>query len=119
MKKVINKGYTITVVSWENDCDNYRTQSKTVETLEEVQLIHKICKELFMLNDVGNSINGEAIGIIKEYIKNNPILKLSFDYISGLEWELMGSSEHHDFRVCESVSVVYSPEDIYLEEVNF
>jgi hypothetical protein len=35
MKKIINKGYTLTVVSWENDADNYKTISKTVQTKEE------------------------------------------------------------------------------------
>ena len=44
---------------------------------------------------------------------------LVFDYFHNFAWELMGSSECYDFRVCESVTVVYSPEDIYLEEIKF
>ena len=77
MKKVINKGYTITVVSWENDGDNYKTKSITVETIEEARVIHKICKELFMLYDVGNSMNNEAKPIIKEYLQYNPEIEMS------------------------------------------
>jgi hypothetical protein len=119
MKKVLEKGYTITVVSWENDGDNYKTKSKTVKTIEEARVIHKICKELFMLNDVGNSMDNEAKSLIKEYLQDNHEMKMSYDNVKKLAWELMGSSEYYDFRVCESVQVVYSPEDIYLEEVNF
>lgn len=31
----------------------------------------------------------------------------------------MGESEFYEFRVCESCTVTYSPEDIYLDIVEF
>ena len=45
--KIASKGYTIEVVSWENDGDFYQTQRMTVETESEARKIQKICKELF------------------------------------------------------------------------
>ena len=119
---VIEKGYTLTVTSWENDGDNYNTESMTVETLEEARRIYRVCNELFKSDDeggVGNSMSGESEEVIEEYIENNPELKLTEGEIRDLSYDLMGSSEYYDYRVCESVSVTYSPEDIYLEKIEF
>jgi hypothetical protein len=121
---VIEKGYTLEVTSWENDLDNYNTESMTVETLEEARRIYRVCTELFKScnngeGGIGNSMSGECEDVIEEYIKDNPELNLDEDTISNLAYELMGSSEYYDYRVCESVSVTYSPEDIYLEKIEF
>jgi hypothetical protein len=118
---VIEKGYTLTVTSWENDGDNYRTESMTVETLEEARRIYRVCNELFKSDEggVGNSMDGESEEAIEEYIENNPELNLTEEEIRDLSYDLMGSSEYYDYRVCESVSVTYSPEDIYLEKIEF
>jgi hypothetical protein len=121
---VIEKGYTLEVTSWENDGDNYNTESMTVETLEEARRIYRVCTELFKScnkseGGIGNSMSGECEDVIEEYIKDNPELNLDEDTISNLAYELMGSSEYYDYRVCESVSVTYSPEDIYLEKIEF
>ena len=123
--KVINKGFTITVVSWENDGDSDATNSITVLDLEEARKINKICKELFKsYNDeeggIGNSMDGEADDVIADYIEDNPELNLSVDYINNIASDLMGGgSDCYDYRVCESVKITYSPEDIYLEEIIF
>jgi hypothetical protein len=131
MKKVINKGYTLTVVSWENDGDNYNTQSKTVETLEESEKLYNICKKVFVSchngeKGVGNSMGGKSKHVLFRYIKNNqdlfPDLTTEDDilnYFYNLSDELLGGSEYYDFRVCESCTVTYSPEDVYLEEIKF
>lgn len=117
--KVINKGYTIKVVSWENDGDNYKTKFKTVETKEELQKIIKICNEFFEV--VGNTSDGEENDFIKEYIENNKDLfeniENKHDYLIQLSWDLMGSSEYYDFRAIDSIEITYSPEDIYLEKI--
>lgn len=42
MIKAINKGYTITVTSWENDGDNYEINSKTVESLREARALYNL-----------------------------------------------------------------------------
>jgi len=118
---IIQKGYTLTVTSWENDGDNYKTESINVNTIEKAKRIHKICTELFHSEDggIGNSMGGECEEVIKEYIENNPELNLTKDEIEELSYELMGGSEYYDHRVYESVIVTYSPEDIYLEKIEF
>jgi len=132
-KKVISKGYTLEITSWENDGDNYRTKTKTVETKEEAEKLVKICNELFAgccngEGGVGNSMEGESDWVLLEYVEDHPDLfpeldptdeSAISDYFSNLAYELMGSSECYDFRVCESVTVTYSPEDVYLEEIKF
>jgi hypothetical protein len=132
MVKVIEKGYTLEVTSWENDGDNYNTESLTVDTIEEAKRIHTICTTLFKSGNngeggIGNSMDGEEDDTILEYVKNNPDLfpelegseEEIIDYIQELSRELMGNSEYYDYRVCASVLVTYSPEDIYLEEIKF
>lgn len=129
MKKVvgIKKGYTITVDSWENDGDLPQTISETVDTIEEAHRIYKICTELFPR--VGNSSDREDINILVEYIQENRNLfpvelqeknpSEIFDYFYELAGYLMGYSEYYDFRVCEKVTVTYSPEDILVDEITF
>ena len=118
--KVACKGYTIEVVSWENDGDNYRTQRMTVATKEEALKIKKICKDLFKTGGefgVGNSMDGEGQPLILAYMKSNPEMELTTGYINDCKYELMGGSEYYDFRVCESVQVTYLPEDVFAEEI--
>lgn len=133
MKKVIKKGYTLEVTSWENDGDHYSTKAKTVETREEAERLFKICTELFKScnngeGGVGNSIDSEENQTLFDYVEDNPELFLELiekdedeivDYFQNLADELMGSSDFYGFRVCESCQLTYSPEDIYLEEVIF
>jgi hypothetical protein len=131
MKLVINKGYTLEVTSWENDGDNYNTKFKTVDTLEEAFKLYKICKEVFnSRNGVGNSMCREDAYKLIRYVEENSNMFSDLeeedleednlvDYFQDLAYELMGSSEDYDFRVCESVEITYSPEDIYLKEIKF
>jgi hypothetical protein len=53
--KVVNKGYTLEVTSWENDGDNYKTKSLSFESKEEALAIRNMCLTLFK-----SSSNGEA-----------------------------------------------------------
>ena len=123
--KVVEKGYTLTVVSWENDGDYYQTNTMTVQTEEEARKIAKLCNELFIScnngeGGIGNTCDDEdeeANETIDNYIENNPELGLTRDEIIELDYELCGSSEYYIYRVCESVTVTYSPEDIYLEKI--
>ena len=81
--KVINKGYTITVTSWENDGDYYQTNTMTVQTEEEARKIAKLCNELFIScnngeGGIGNTCDDEdeeANETIDNYIENNMIDK--------------------------------------------
>lgn len=118
-RKVFSKGYTIICTSWENDGDNYNTLTYTVETKEEALLINKVCKELFdcIDNGIGNTTDKESFDEgIKTYIEDNP--ELTYDYILNINRKLLGTSEYYYSRVWEDSYIVYSPEDIYLEEIN-
>lgn len=121
MKKVINRGYTLEVISWENDGDNYNTRFKTVDTLEEASKLYKICSEVFQSchnsnYGVGNSMCGEEYYKLVTYVEKNPDMFPDLkgedleeytlgDYFKDIAYELMGNSEYYNFRVCESVEV--------------
>ncbi len=82
MKKVINKGYTVEVVSWENDGDNYRTKTKTYKTKEEAIAVKHMCDNLFKSatnngGGIGNLMDyetTEAYTVILNYFADNPTL---------------------------------------------
>ena len=119
--KVLEKGYRIECVSWENDADNYRTEYLTVDTLEEALSISKMMQELFTSeyrggigNTMGKWENSEKI--IQEYIDNNN-LKTDIDSVKDIVYDLMGSSEYYDYRVCESCKVYHIKEDVYAEVI--
>lgn len=135
-QKVINKGYTITVISWENDADNYRTKSITIEDKDEAIKIAKMAQKLFVScnNDeggIGNTNEGheeEANQTIIDYLNKYPNFfenqsEMSddelIDKIMEINYSLMGGSEWYYSRVLESIKVTYSPEDIHLEIIKF
>ncbi len=133
-KKILLKGYTITVTSWENDGDNNRTESMTVESKDEAQAIVKMCKKLFVSSNngeggIGNLMEDDteiAAQIILDYIQANPEIlqgkKLSdekiIDLVMDYNYNLMGGSEYYYSRVFESCDVVYSDSDIFTEAIN-
>lgn len=138
MKKVISKGYTISVTSWENDGDNYKTESMTVESKDEAKAIIKMCKKLFhsdnggignMMEDEGDKVNEMILKFLEKnpevketIISCNPKVKLNDNNISNFimdkyNYNLMGGSEYYYSRVCEKTEVTYSDKDIFLEEI--
>ena len=143
MIKQINKGYTLTVTSWENDADNYNTKSKTVETLEQAKVwfdMMQLCKsDNYQPNGVillGNSYNGftdkqeeVASNFLKEHHKillpDDSIEEIEEneenlpDWFSSLAGQLLGYGENYACRVMESCTITYSPEEIFVEEIKF
>jgi len=138
MKKVINKGYTLTVNSWENDGDAPQTKSKTVDTLEEAKVWYEmmqLCESQHnQPNDViklGNTYGGfdaEQEEVAKNFLKENHKILLPKDNIEEnednlVDWfrdlaaDLLGYGEDYDCRVMESCIVTYSNEDVFLEEI--
>lgn len=90
-KKVISKGYTVEVTSWENDGDNYRTKTCTYETLEEASAVKHMCDNLFQAcydeETVGNKMwdeMDECDWIIVKYFIKHPYLLL-LEYPDGFE----------------------------------
>ena len=144
-KLIVKKGYTLTVVSWENDGDNYNTNTKTVKTIEEAEAFYKLMQLCVSKNSnrkgLGNttddSFNTRQVKMIADFLRENPAaLKEFFEYNPDLDddniddedyvvyfdeikHDLLGSSEYYLCRVMESCTVTYSPNDIYLEEIKF
>jgi mevalonate kinase len=100
MKKVISKGFTITATSWENDGDNYKTKSMTVESEDEAKAIVEMCKTIFKScnnrdGGIGNTMDDEGESVkelIGEFMINHPVLIKDFlnenpGLIDGLDVE--------------------------------
>ena len=68
-KLVVKKGYTIEVTSWENDGDNYKTKTLTVDDKEQSIAILDMCKNLFTSHHdtdntgIGNMMDAECKNI--------------------------------------------------------
>ena len=148
-KKVISKGYTIEVTSWENDGDNYNTKHFTVDTIELAKSLYKLCTTVFVSSNnrkggIGNLSEDSASSaksIIMKFMIKHPNLYLGEDtpptdynededdedddenplVQSCMEWNfrLMGCSEYYYSRVMHKCSVTYSPVDVFLEEITF
>jgi hypothetical protein len=135
-RKVINKGYTLEIRSWENDGDLNSIKKVTYEDKELAIEIAKMCQNLFCSkndkgNGIGNTLNGDENEVFSEivnYVNEHPLLLQGDEikeenipeYIMEMyNDELLGYSEYYYSRVCESVKITYSPEDIYLEEIEF
>ena len=139
-KLVVNKGYTLTVVSWENDGDYYDTNFVTVDSLEKAEALFNLmllCKSknnnpngVIKLGNTGNEgFYEKQVELLYNFFKNNPILLTKSlenkdfkdddyeDYITDLFYQvvdgLLGNSEYCICRVMESCIITYSPEDIY------
>jgi hypothetical protein len=141
--KVVSKGYTVTCTSWENDGDNYNTNSVIVDSKEMAEALYQMCEVLFQSEGgrskgIGNSCDGgySAQTKIAEFIKQYPILmnedqvrelieieeedeELEFyeEICNHWKYKLLGSSEYYYCRVAETTTVSYSPEDIFVEQI--
>lgn len=138
---IIPAGYRITVVSWENDADNYNTE--TVEGYSELEA--KFAVELFKAFSSCNNRSNRGIGnlsgrdgdqekydsTIQEIVSRHPIALVSegfkdyftpsadgyHGYSEYLHEIGLGGTEYSISRVCESVKVEYVAQDIYIEDV--
>jgi hypothetical protein len=137
-KKIVSKGYTIEVVSWENDADNYATNYKTVATIEEVDAfieMMELCRDSCNSRDtrLGNTYDGDGFDetqkeVVLEFMEKNFTVLFPKNDISKLDEEslidlfvdkaqdLLSGGEFY-CRVCESYTVTYYPEDIYVDIV--
>jgi len=133
MKKVVSKGYTITVTSWENDGDNYNTLSLVEENKDKAKAIVEMCKTIFRscnngdggIGNMSEDDESSAAEVIIPFMKRHPILydnkeltdKELVNLCMKYNRELMGYSEWYYSRVFESCVVTYSDSDILTEEV--
>jgi len=132
-KKIAKKGYTLEVVSWENDGDDFRIERKTYQDKDKAIAVAKMCKELFCSKNnggdgVGNSMDNECYDQVVEYMKDNPELTKNhnceddedlWDLCCDYSYELMDGSDFYDFRVCEKVEIYYVPDDIFVNTIDF
>ena len=134
-QKVISKGFTLSVTSWENDGDNYATEQLTFESKDLSIAVARLCRDLFKSKNnsatkgIGNSGNSNSVhNVIVDYMKAHPELYELIENPSesdlvevcmNYNYRLMGSSEYYYSRVFESASLTYSPEDIYLQTIQF
>ena len=143
--KAINKGYTFEVRTWENDADNWQTNFKTLDTLEEckeiVELL-KLCvsksnqpKGVIKLGNTYGNFSEQQKEVIADFFTHNTLLlnkgleepeeftqQELFLQAAGFFQEVMGellgsSQDDYACRVVASWKITYSPEDIYLEEI--
>lgn len=130
---VVKKGYTISVTSWENDGDNYKTKTMTVDDKDYALAILKMCKDIFVSCNNGDGGIGNAIGepeesnaaeLVTKYIAERPIFNKGVtdpEHLNNIgmdiNQELMGYSEYYYSRVFESGFITYSPVDVKVEQI--
>ena len=131
----IPAGYRVTVTSWENDGDNYRTNSIDGLSCQDAKLLvnlsrlqegefgnmyepsdekcakySKACKKVFDVNP--HDPLGKFAGWNTETTEEN-----ADELASEMLQDLFGSSEYYYTRVCEEVVVEYLPQDIFIDDV--
>lgn len=131
-KSLIAKaGWTITVTSWENDGDYGKTESHTVTEKRHAEFFVKLAR--LLEGDYGNMY--EPYEEQKQGL-NQAIMELVTscgveDLLPGKEsWHDTEDEQAYDFLHClglagydfytrnpEDVSITYSPEDIFAEDV--
>jgi hypothetical protein len=138
MKKIVNKGYTITVTSWEtNNYERFMTKSKTVETKEEAKIwfdMMQLCKSKsdqpgfirfgnsFGFDDKQKRIAGDFIKKYHDILIPKDIKNYEDNLVywfCNLASRLLGNSDYYLCRAMETCVITYSPEDIYAEEIIF
>jgi hypothetical protein len=131
MKTQFERGYTLEVKSWENDGDNSKTIFYTTEDKELAIALAQMCRDLFcscnqQIGGVGNSYDREEFDRVVEYMRQNPILTKGelnlededlWNICIDISYELLGGSDFYDFRVCGSVTILYSPQPVRLEKI--
>lgn len=142
---MLNRGYHVTVTSWENDADNYNTKTIVVQDREEVDMLVALFDLLGSSNrnscDFGNmyepndaerqnfanavaAIPGmiayleENFDWLKEAMNNPECGAAHMDAIMDILYDVgLGGSEYYYTRVCEKVTVFYVEHDVYAERI--
>lgn len=129
----IPAGYRISVTTWENDADNYRTEILEGVKKEHIPFIVAVC------NLMGSNCNGNGYGNLNSYTNNtvkiNKLIEKLDELITlhpdrpkycdsgGAVYEnLLGElgftgSEDFDTRVFDGIKIEYVPQQILLEDV--
>jgi hypothetical protein len=131
------KGYHIVVTTWENDGDNYATESVHFADRTEAENAVKIIRMFTSRNNsknpgIGNLQERDTSKIFEAFhklIEENPgIIPVSIDDIEEdniSPYDLLefvpdvgiGSSEYYLTRVVDKIVVEYYPEDVHCEDL--
>lgn len=142
---MLNRGYHVTVTSWENDADNYNTKTIVVQDREEVDMLVTLFGLLGGQNKDGldfgnmyqpNKAECEAFantvaaipGMIaylekkfdwlKEAMDNPECIVEHMDAVMDILYDVgLSGSEHFYTRVCDKVTVFYVEQDVYAERI--
>lgn len=128
----IKSGYRITVTSWENDADNYRTISrdglelKTVEGYVEMLKLIKgsYCNDKTVFGNLYEPRDNEVAefeAAIRPIMDKHGIeydQEYPTDVFCDIVGDFTGYAEGYMTRVVEKIVVEYVPEEIKIEEVS-
>jgi hypothetical protein len=143
---IIKKGYRLTVRSWENDADNYKTATLAGLEINRLNLLVEVIKQMtphcWDKNKYGNLLHcrrdERALDEFREFIANavrerggieaiygfdEGEVKDEVDEVAQIVWDdlyelaLVGGSEHFATRVMERFTVEYVEQDIKLTDV--
>jgi hypothetical protein len=122
---IIKKGYTLEVISCENDGAFFSKNSIVLDNLEEIEAYVNFLK-LITDNDLGNSYQDDFDNKQKENIVNfinlnqhllsKEKLTTNVDCLGlfhDIKYTLLGNSDDYLCRDVVSYIVTYSPEDVY------
>lgn len=139
-------GYRISVVSWENDADNYNFKNITLESADDTRVVVALCKLMYPRYDTPQQTFGNmyepsesdlaefeqavsAIPGIKDFLyKVFPGLEQDMrdpeyggdymDCVMDILYDLgLCGSEYYHTRVCEKVEVHYFEEPVYADDL--
>lgn len=132
----LKAGYTIKVISWENDGDNYNSKSAGGLTREQTQFYVDICN--LMSGEFGNMYDPSESEIESLNLEVKRICELHLDTVHELfedtrgmteidlemcgdifldvRYDFFGSSDYYT-RVLSELTVTYIPHDIELKDV--
>lgn len=132
------KGYHISIISWENDADLYSTQCIVVNDIKYVHAINNFLQWLIsrgIINTLYDDDTKSKEEEIESYLQNNILYT---DFKQGIVFKDILSNFYHDIkqfslglldillgygsgewfcRVPEELQCIYIDEDIYCEEI--
>ena len=125
----IKKGYRMTIISWENDADNYRREVLEGLSEDEVKFYLELCKLHVSKNGraggFGNAYEYESISgkheeamltLAQKYQEVLKFIEPNYDMMMDYLYMCLGDGEFYT-RVFESVKIEYVPHDIHIEDV--
>lgn len=119
---IIKKGYRVTVVSWENDADNYNTKSCDGLSKKGAQFDVDMLALLQGGRGFGNMYQPKDSELkkfkeaIAEVAQKHDEVSFDIDAAMDLYYDYCGGSEFYT-RFVEKITVEFIPEEIHIQDV--